>query len=56
MCGDALKECLVFPRALYSSQGPVYHSSILVYNIQLKQHMFGHNNISVPTVQAGLSA
>ena len=27
MCRDALKEFLVFPRALYSSQGPVEESA-----------------------------
>ena len=54
MYGDALKEFLVFPRALYS-QGPVYlvnnypvtQYNIFVSNIQLKQHTLGYNNISV---------
>ena len=59
MYGDALKEFLVPPRALYSSQRPVYLGSYRkqryfcnshVSNIQLKQHTFGHNNITVFTI------
>ena len=69
MYGDALEEFLVFLRALYCSQGDQYtylgsyckqylllmHSSICVYNIQLKQHTFGHNNISVFYCVAGVT-
>ena len=44
MCRDALKEFLVFPRALYSFQGTVYFGSYC------KQHLYlTHNSILDPT-------